>query len=132
MTTTVAPAFASKAARARMLADPGEPFFYANWDNVVFIHYETDPEILQESVPFALDTYEGRAFVSIVAFTLREMRPRLGGKLSALLFRPLATHHFFNVRTYVRHQREQAIFFMAEWLNNRLSVALGPSTFGLP
>ena len=122
----------SEAARKRMLADRREPFLYGNWDNAVFIHYEADPTLLQRCVPFALDLFEGRAFVSVVAFTLREMRPRLGGKLSELLFKPIATHNFFNVRAYVRDHGERAIFFMSEWLSNRLSVALGPSTFGLP
>ena len=123
---------ASEMARARMLADRGEPLFYANWDNAVFIHYESDPAALQRCVPFPIDLYHGRAFVSIVAFTLRDMRPRLGGKISQWLVKPIATHHFFNVRTYVRHHGEVAIYFMAEWLSNRLSVALGPTTFGLP
>lgn len=122
----------SEAARTRMLADRGEPLFYANWDHAVFIHYESDPDALQACVPFPLDLYEGRAFVSVVAFTLREMRPRRGGRITQWLFRPIANHPFFNVRTYVRHNGERAIFFMKEWLSNRLSVAVGPLTFGLP
>ena len=123
---------ASEAARDRILADRGELLLYAHWDNAVFIHYEADPRLLQQCVPFALDLFEGRAFVSVVAFTLRRMRPRRGGKISELLFKPIANHDFFNVRAYVRDRGERAIFFMSEWLSNRLSVALGPSTFGLP
>jgi uncharacterized protein YqjF (DUF2071 family) len=130
--TLSVPNAANEAARRRMLADRGEPLLYANWDNTVFIHYEVDPNLLQRCVPFALDLFEGRAFVSVVAFTLRGMRPRLGGKISELFFKPIATHHFFNVRAYVCDHGERAIFFMTEWLSNRLSVALGPSTFGLP
>ena len=132
MKTTTIPLAASDRARQRILADPGEPLFYANWDNAIFIHYESDPTALQECVPFALHLHQGRAFVSVVAFTLRTMRPRVGGKISKWLFKPIATHEFFNVRTYVEHNGEPAIHFMAEWLSNRLSVALGPSTFGLP
>lgn len=107
-------------------------FFWRTGDNAVFIHYEADPEALQSGVPFALDLFEGRAFVSIVAFTMRDMRPRVGGRIAAWLMKPISTHNFFNVRTYVRHNGEPAIYFMAEWLSNRLSVALGPMTFGLP
>lgn len=47
-------------------------------------------------------------------------------------FRPIATHDFLNVRTYVRHGGQRGIHFIAEWLTNRLAVTLGPSTFGLP
>jgi uncharacterized protein YqjF (DUF2071 family) len=122
----------SEAARRRMLALPGEPMFYARWDRAVFVHYEADPATLQRDVPFDLDLREGRAFVSIVAFTLARMRPRIGGWLGEWLFKPIATHEFLNVRTYVRHRGEPGIYFLAEWLSNPLSVHLGPRTFGLP
>lgn len=110
----------------------GEPLFYATWDRVVFIHYEADPVMLQECVPFPLDLEDGRAFVSLVAFTMRRMRPRCGGRVGEWLFKPIATHKFLNVRTYVRANNEPGIFFLAEWLSNRLSVPLGPTVFGLP
>jgi uncharacterized protein YqjF (DUF2071 family) len=122
----------SEAARARLLSVRGEPLFNADWDRVLMIHYEVDPVRLQRAVPFALDLRDGRAFVSLVAFTLRGMRPRWGGRLAAWLMRPIATHDFLNVRTYVSHGGETGIYFMAEWLSNRLSVALGPTFFGLP
>jgi uncharacterized protein YqjF (DUF2071 family) len=122
----------SEAARRRMLALPGEPMFYARWDRAVFIHYEADPILLQLDVPFELDLRDGRAFVSTVAFTLARMRPRIGGRLGEWLFKPIATHEFLNVRTYVWHRGEPGIYFLAEWLSNPLSVHLGPRTFGLP
>ena len=115
-----------------MLAKAGEPLFLAGWDRAVFIHYEADPAFLQRQVPFQLDLRDGRAFVSIVAFTLLRMRPRIGGRLGEWLFKPIASHEFLNVRTYVRHAGEPGIFFLAEWLSNPLSVRLGPRTFGLP
>jgi len=115
-----------------MLASKGEPLFIAAWDRAVFVHYEADPCILQRQIPFQLDLHDGRAFVSIVAFTLLRMRPRIGGRLTEWLFKPIATHEFLNVRTYVRHAGEPGIFFLAEWLSNPLSVRLGPRTFGLP
>lgn len=122
----------SEAARRRMLAVRGEPMFYARWDRAVFIHYAADPATLQPQVPFELDLREGRAFVSVVAFTLSRMRPRIGGQIGEWLFKPIATHEFLNVRTYVRHRGEPGIYFLAEWLSNPLSVHLGPRTFGLP
>ena len=122
----------SSVARARILAVPGEPLFYADWLRAVFIHYEVDADALQRDVPFDLDLHDGSAYVSLVAFTLRNMRPRLGGKLAAFLFKPIATHEFLNVRAYVRHRGETGIYFLAEWLSNPLSVRLGPPAFGLP
>src|SRR5436190_11021509 len=122
----------SRAGRERLLSVRGEPLFVADWDRVLMIHYEVDKELLERCVPFALYLYHNRAFVSVVAFTLREMRPFRGGRLAAWLLKPIATHEFLNVRTYVRHQGETGIFFLAEWLSNRLSVSLGPHPFGLP
>jgi len=119
-------------ARKRLLSRRGEPLFYANWDNAIFIHYESDPQELQRCIPYHLDFYQGRAFVSLVAFTMRGMRPRFGGRIGELLLRPIATHHFLNVRTYVRHNGEPAIYFMREWLSSRMAAWLGPWSFGLP
>lgn len=122
----------SNTAKCRMLSKRSEPLFLATWDRAVFLHYEAEPDRLQRQVPFELDLHDGRAFVSLVAFTLRRMRPRVGGRLSEWIFKPIASHGFLNVRTYVRHRGEPGIYFLAEWLSNPLSVRLGPRTFGLP
>ncbi len=122
----------SAAARERMLALRGEPFLFADWLDVVFLHYAVDPDVLQPLIPWPLDLRDGRAYVSLVAFTMRDMHPRAGGRIGALLFRPIATHPFLNARTYVVHEGEPGIHFLAEWLPNSLSVALGPTVFGLP
>lgn len=122
----------SVAGRQRLLSKFGEPLFLARWDRAVFVHYAVDPLILQRQVPFQLDLRDGKAFVTIVAFTLVRMRPRLGGIIGEWLFKPIATHEFLNIRTYVHDGSEPGIYFLAEWLSNPLSVRLGPRSFGLP
>ncbi len=122
----------SAAGKQRLLASPGEPLFLADWERVLFIHYEVDAKSLQSQVPFALDLWQGRALVSLVAFIMRDMHPRRGGRLAAWPFKPIATHPFLNVRTYVKHENESGIYFIAEWLPNRMSVLLGPLLYGLP
>ncbi len=122
----------SNAARARMLSQRGEPLLLADWKRVLMMHFEVDADALQRDVPYELDLHNGRAFVTLVAFTMENMRPRYGGKFTAWLFRPIATHDFLNVRTYVRHNGEPGIHFLAEWLSNWLAVQLGPRTFALP
>lgn len=119
-------------ARKRILSVPREPLFLADWERTLMIHLEVEPAALQKVVPFPLDLKDGRAFVSAVAFTLSHMRPRFGGRFAAWLLKPIATHDFLNVRTYVRMNGEAGIYFLAEWLSNRLSVMLGPRLFGLP
>jgi uncharacterized protein YqjF (DUF2071 family) len=37
-----------------------------------------------------------------------------------------------NVRTYVRHEDESGIFFLAEWVPKKVVTWLGPPMFGLP
>jgi uncharacterized protein YqjF (DUF2071 family) len=117
------------------------PLFLADWERVVFVHFAVDPAALRPLVPFELDLHDGRAYVSLVAFTQRNLRPalgagtRLGAALArplAALGRPLAEHEFFNVRTYVRRGGERGIYFLAEWIPNRLDAFVGPHTYGLP
>ena len=122
----------SDAARRRLLRPGERPLFLADWTNVLFVHFDVDPRVLQPHVPFDLDLFRGRAYVSLVAFTQRNLRPRVGGRLAALLASPLATHEFLNVRTYVRRGRERGIYFLAEWIPNRLAALIGPPMYGLP
>lgn len=109
-----------------------EPLFIADWRHVMMIHFAVDAGALQRDVPFALDLRHGQAFVTLVAFSMADMRPVIGGKLAAWLFQPIATHDFLNVRTYVRVGNEAGIHFLAEWVSNRLALLLGPRTFALP
>jgi hypothetical protein len=122
----------SAGALTRMTQSHGEPLLLSDWDQVLMIHFEVERQALAAEVPFPLDLHEGRAFVTLVAFTMRRMRPRRGGVLGRLLFSLIATHHFLNVRTYVKVNDEPGIHFLAEWLSNRLAVSLGPRTFSLP
>lgn len=122
----------SELARRRLLSIKGEPLFLADWLRPVFIHYEVPARALQRDVPFELDLRGGKAYVSMVAFTIRDMRPFRGGRIAAWFFKPIASNDYLNVRTYVRHRGETGIYFLTEWMNNPFSVRLGASTFGLP
>ncbi|MEA2708016.1 MAG: uncharacterized protein QOF78_617 [Phycisphaerales bacterium] len=106
--------------------------FTADWLDVIFVHFRVDPARLQPLVPLPLDLHDGDAYVSLVAFTQSNLRPARGGWLAALLAAPLAHHEFLNVRTYVRQADASGIFFMAEWIPNRLAAFVGPRTYGLP
>jgi len=122
----------SNQGRERLLSLPGEPLFLADWERALFIHYEVDAVLLQRELPFTLDLWHGKAFVSLVAFTMRDMHLRFGGRMAAWLIKPISTHKFLNVRTYVKHGDERGIYFIREWLSNWLSVQLGPLLYGLP
>jgi uncharacterized protein YqjF (DUF2071 family) len=106
------------------------PLFHCSWQRALFLHYRVAPQFLQLQIPFELDLHDGDAYVSLVAFTLRNMR--LSHPHLKFLTQPLHTHAFLNVRTYVRVGELRGIYFLAEWLNNRLATMLGPTLYGLP
>lgn len=118
-------------ARARFRRREGGPLFLADWERVVFVHYTLPASALQPFVPLELDLRDGRACVSLVAFTQRRLRPAFlpGGNWVP---RSLAQHQFLNVRTYVRARGERGIYFLVEWVSSRLACLLGPRLYGLP
>jgi len=126
------PGAPSAHALANLMSRRGEPLLIADWEHTLMIHYEIEPERLRPYVPFPLDLHHGKAYVTLVAFTMRGMRPRWGGWLGKLLVRPIGTHAFLNVRTYVKVGDEVGIHFITEYMNNVLSLKLGPLAFGLP
>jgi uncharacterized protein YqjF (DUF2071 family) len=108
------------------------PLFLADWCDMFFIHIEAPPEKLQAHVPFPLDLFNGSAYISLVAFTQKHLRPAFGGRLAAALLAPLAEHEFLNLRTYVRVGDTRGIYFLSEWIPNRLAEWIGPRVYGLP
>lgn len=96
------------------------------------LHFEIDAGRLQRAIPFELDLFDERAFVSLVTFTMRRMRLAWGGRLTRWLCAHLGEQRFLNVRTYVRTRDETGIYFITEWMSHALCVPLGPLTYGLP
>lgn len=118
--------------QAKLALSRWRPLFMCNWSRAVFIHFKVEPRYLQPQVPFELDLYRDQAYVSLVAFTMHEFRPRWGAALLGSAGAQLSRCEFLNVRTYVDHQGTPGIYFLAEWLPHHLSVLLGPALFGLP
>jgi uncharacterized protein YqjF (DUF2071 family) len=109
------------------------PWFLADWRDALFVHYAIEPAVLQPHVPFELDLFDGLAWVSLVAFTQRRLRPAIGGRWTSWAMAPVATHPFLNLRTYVRgNDGVTGICFLAEWIPNRLARVVGPLMYGLP
>ncbi len=78
----------SQAARRRFLEREKKPLLVGDWTRALFLHYELPADVLQPCVPFDLDLWEGRAFVSLVAFSMEHLRPGFGGALGRWLLRP--------------------------------------------
>lgn len=120
------------AAKEHMLSVRGEPLFVADWVELFFLHFEVPVAVLQREVPFPLDLFEGRAFVSLVSFQLERLRLFEAPTLTEAVFRRFTRSHFLNVRAYVTHRGEPGIYFMQEFLSNRLSIPFGRPVYGLP
>jgi uncharacterized protein YqjF (DUF2071 family) len=91
-----------------------------HWQDLLFLHWRADPEILRGHVPAPLEvaTHRGDAWVSLVLFRLR-VRPRwlpfLPG-VSALVE--------VNLRTYVHWQGRPGIWFLSVHADNRWAIRL--------
>jgi uncharacterized protein YqjF (DUF2071 family) len=103
---------------------------YQEWYHLLFVHWEVPAEPLQALLPpgLDLDTYEGRAYVGLVPFTMRGVRPR---GLPSVPY--LSNFHETNVRTYVhRDGRDPGVWFFSLDAANPVAVALARGLFGLP
>lgn len=119
-------------ARWRFYSYEKEPLFKADWTDLVFHHFEVDPEALRPHVPFELDLHEGRSFVSLVGFRTTRMYVNRLGEWTRWLHFPISHHSFLNVRTYVRHRGEPGIYFIKEYVNSLPAIPVGRFTYGLP
>jgi uncharacterized protein YqjF (DUF2071 family) len=71
------------------------------WNDLLFAHYAIEPRVMRTLVPEALtlDLYDGAAWISIVPFWIRNLRP------PGLPSLPVISHFpELNVRTYVTYQ----------------------------
>ncbi len=108
----------------------GRPVMFQSWEQLLFLPWEVRADALQRLLPacLELDLFEGRAFVGLVPFTMRGVRP---AGLPA--FRWLSDFHETNVRTYVHYQgREPGVWFFSLDAANAVGAALGRLWFRLP
>ena len=119
-------------ARWRFYSYERAPLFRADWTDLVFHHFSLNPETLGPFIPFELDLFEGRAFVSLVAFRTTRMYVDRLGEWTRWFHFPISHHSFLNVRTYVKHRGEPGIYFIKEYVNSLPAVPVGRFTYGLP
>lgn len=121
----------SDAAQVRLRSSRGDPFLFADWERVLFLHFAVAPELLRPRVPppLELDLYEGQALVSVVAVTMRGFRPERPLPFAWALSL-ITCQQFLNVRTYVHHRDEPGAFFLLGWLSKPFHLTL--PTFDLP
>lgn len=108
------------------------------WRNLLFLHWPTNADALRAMLPrgLALDTFDGRAYIGLVPFTMREVRPRW--LPSSRVVRPLARRlwedfHETNVRTYViGPDGEPGVWFFSLDAASAAGAFAGRAWFHLP
>lgn len=110
--------------------EPDQPvLLHQNWHHLLFVHWEVSPAELQALVPprLTVDTFEGKAYVGLVPFTLTGVRPVMVPAL------PWVSHfHEINVRTYVHLEgRDPGVWFFSLDASSSIAVAAARAAYKL-
>ncbi len=102
---------------------------WQRWHEILFLHWPVAPAALRGHVDgrLELDLAEGRAWVSLTPFTMRDARVR---GLPPLPF--LSAFHEMNLRTYVRAAGVPGIWFFSLDAVSAPAAALARAALGLP
>jgi uncharacterized protein YqjF (DUF2071 family) len=101
-----------------------------DWWDLLFLHWEVPVSVVRPLVPSSLDvdTFEGRAFVGLIPFTMTGVRPVLTPPVPLL-----SRFHEVNVRTYVhRGGVDPGVWFFSLDASSRLAVLGARTFFSLP
>lgn len=104
------------------------PFLTAEWRNLFLINYAVPPSLLRSHLPegLELDTHEGSAFVSLVAFQFLNTR---------VLGVPWPGYRNFpelNLRFYVRSGGDRGVVFLREIVSKRLVAWMARTLYNEP
>ncbi len=105
-----------------------KPSGFQSWRELLFVHWTFPPEVVRPLVPaeLELDLWNGLAYVGVVPFIMRDVRPAFLPRMLALDF--LET----NVRTYVRHRDRPGVSFFSLEAASLLAVKAARWGWNLP
>jgi uncharacterized protein YqjF (DUF2071 family) len=112
------------------LEPDAQVLLHQNWHHLLFLHWEVPPLDLQKLLPegLTLDTYEGKAYVGLIPFTLTGVRPILTPALPWI-----SSFHEVNVRTYVhREGRDPGVWFFSLDASSAVAVTAARAAYKLP
>jgi hypothetical protein len=100
-----------------------------SWRDLAFLHWPVAPEALRKRVPpgLTLDTFEGDAFLGVVPFHMKGVRPRFVPALPGV-----SSFVELNVRTYVVAEEKPGVWFFSLDATSRLAVRGARRFFHLP
>ena len=103
---------------------------HQDWHHLLFLHWEIPAPELQAMVPpeLTIDTFEGKAYVGLIPFTLSNVRPVLTPPIPFL-----SRFHEVNVRTYVhRDGADPGVWFFSLDTSSTLAVDGARAFYKLP
>lgn len=106
------------------------PVLYQTWQDLAFIHWSIDPAEIAAQLPdqLTIDTFEGKAWLGIVPFFMRNIRPRFLPAVPGLSATPE-----LNLRTYVRDSDgTPGVWFFSLNASNLVAVWFARTFFHLP
>ena len=119
---------------ARRLAERNRPaarvVMRQRWAKLLFLHWAWDPAVVQRTLPAGLtvDTFGGRAWIGLVPFFMRDVRPAGCPAVPGL-----SDFLELNVRTYVHDAAGRpGVWFYSLDCNQWLAVKIARRFFHLP
>lgn len=108
----------------------GRPAGFQRWHDLLFLHWEVPAEDLQKLLPtdLTVDTFEGKAWVGVVPFTMRDVAPRWSPSVPGI-----SHFHELNVRTYVHYKgKNPGVWFFSLDAAGSIAVMVARTGWSLP
>jgi uncharacterized protein YqjF (DUF2071 family) len=108
----------------------GRPSGFQRWRDLLFLHWEVPVETLERLLPtdLTVDTFDGKAWVGVVPFTMRDVAPRWSPSVPGI-----SHFHELNVRTYVHHRGQNpGVWFFSLDAAATIAVIVARTGWALP
>ena len=98
------------------------------WSNLLFLNFSLPAKVIQDKLPppLKVDTFEGKAYISIVPFMMSSIRFPYTPPL------PFSKLLELNIRTYVQLEGVPGIYFFTLDTNHKLASYIAQRFFSLP
>src|SRR4029079_6984491 len=106
------------------------PAGFQRWRTLLFLHWEVPAEAIAALIPegLSVDTFEGRAYIGVVPFTMRDVSPWWSPSVPGI-----SNFHELNVRTYVHKGGENpGVWFFSLDAASSIAVIAARAGWHLP
>ncbi len=107
----------------------GMNVMHQDWHDLLFVHWEVEPDSMRKLIPenLQIDTFEGKAWLTVTPLTITNLRPPYMPPIPYLSWL-----YELNVRTYVHHEGVPGVWFFSLDANHALAVLGARTFFSLP